>query len=152
MYVRMHRTILLVCFFCQFWYSTCLIVINTCRTVFILQKFITFWNLHNIQPYLHKIQAKKEILYWMTLNMAYSLLPLLKIKLFFVQWDRFGNIDHNGASRVSKFTEKTDKQYYLMLPCIRLIVWNLRGHLCMLRDFFGDMGMLNIWSIYGLVD
>ncbi len=36
----------------------------------------------------------------------FSLLQLLKMKTFLYFGDRFGSIDHNGASRVSKFTEK----------------------------------------------
>ena len=50
----------------------------------------------------------------MAINMAYSLLQLLKMVKFLYIAYRFGSIDHNGASRVSKFTEKTDQQYYFM--------------------------------------
>ncbi len=40
----------------------------------------------------------------MGIDMAYSFLQLLKMKRFFYIGDGFGSIDHNGASRVSKFT------------------------------------------------
>ena len=71
----------------------------------------------------------------MAINMAHSLLQRLKMKTILYVDDRFGSIDHNGASRVSKFIENTDQQYYFMLLCIRLMVWNFWGHLGMLRCF-----------------
>ena len=54
------------------------------------------------------------------------------MKIFLYNGDHFGSIDHNGASEVSKFTEK-DQQYYFMLSCIRLLNGlELMGHLGML--------------------
>ena len=44
----------------------------------------------------------------MAINMAYGLLQLLKMKRLVYIWDRFGSIDHNGASRVSTLTKKAD--------------------------------------------
>ena len=39
------------------------------------------------------------------------------MKRFLYFGGRFGSIDHKGPSRVSKLTDKTDQQYYLMLSC-----------------------------------
>ena len=75
----------------------------------------------------------------MTINMACSLLQLLKIKRFFYNGDRFSSIDQNGASRVSKFTEKTEQRYYFMLLCIWLMVWNLWGIQACCITFLGDV-------------
>ena len=70
----------------------------------------------------------------MAINMAYSLVQILKMKRFLYNVNRFGKIDHNEASRVSKFTEKkthknkqTDQQYYFMLSGIRYYGLELMG-------------------------
>ncbi len=86
----------------------------------------------------------------MAINMAIGIhfIALLKMKRFLYFGDHFGSIDHNGASRVSKFTETTYQQYYFMLLFIRLMVWNLWGHLYMLRYF---LCILYMYSTYFLL-
>ncbi len=42
-------------------------------------------------------------------NMAYDLLQLLKTRRFLYIGSRFGSIDHNGASKVSKFSGKKNR-------------------------------------------
>ena len=57
---------------------------------------------------------KARILFYEILERIWDVIINLE-NVFANNGDRFGSIGHNGASRVSKFTEKTDQLYYFML-------------------------------------
>ncbi len=116
----------------------------------LLQLFFYAWLNHNniaqftgshayINPVWKTREERARVLYWLAINMTVYL-QLFKMKSFFVYWDRFGSIDHNRASKVSKFT-KTNKQTKnrpIILFYAFVHVGNgleLTGHLGMLHYF-----------------
>ena len=98
----------------------------------------------NSHPYFNKSGLKNPRRCFV-LNMLNGNQYGIRFIATFKYWGLFGQYDHDGESRVSKFTEKKTRPTILFYAlCIRLMVWNLRA--------FRHVALLFVHILYTVIE